>query len=175
MKVLNLRCSQLHCFEGWFASEDDFQSQLKRGLVECPVCAGSEIQKMPSAPRLNFGGHAAGQADRSERDTVQPAVAGSQVRSTNAESSALAGSGGLPNQPSASEHTAFLAALRQVMVTTEDVGQQFADEARRMHYGEAPARSIRGQATQREAMEMREEGIEVMVLPILPVSAETLQ
>ena len=87
----------------------------------------------------------------------------------------MASSGGLPNQPSASEHTAFLAALRQVMVTTEDVGQQFADEARRMHYGEAPARSIRGQATQREAMEMREEGIEVMVLPILPVSAETLQ
>ena len=61
------------------------------------------------------------------------------------------------------------------MVTTEDVGQQFADEARRMHYGEAPVRGIRGQATRREAMEMREEGIEVMALPILPVSAETLQ
>ena len=82
---------------------------------------------------------------------------------------------GLFSLPNAPEHAEFLAALRQVMATTEDVGPGFADEARRMHYGEAPARSIRGQASVRDALEMREEGIEIMALPILPASAETLQ
>lgn len=174
MKVLNLRCSRLHCFEGWFASENDFQSQLTRGLMECPVCADSEIQKMPSAPRLNFGGHAAGQAELSARDSAQPA-AGSQMQLDN-------GAGGSPaaaheplNRPGLAEQAAFLVALRRVMAATEDVGRRFVEEARRMHYGEVPARSIRGQASPREALEMREEGIEVMALPLLPGSAETLQ
>ena len=57
MKVLSLQCDHQHSFEGWFGSEDDFQSQLARGLVECPMCASKSIVKMPSAPRLNFGGH----------------------------------------------------------------------------------------------------------------------
>ena len=74
----------------------------------------------------------------------------------------------------AAEQTAFLAALRQVIATTEDLGRNFADEARRMHYKEIPARSIRGQASAREALEMREEGIEVMALPMLPAAAKTL-
>src|SRR3954470_20524662 len=56
MKVLNLQCAHQHSFEGWFASEDDFQSQLSRGLVECPMCADKSVQKLPSAPRLNLSG-----------------------------------------------------------------------------------------------------------------------
>jgi len=55
MKVLNLQCRQAHAFEGWFASEDDFQGQLGRGLVECPMCGDHEVSKLPSAPRLNLG------------------------------------------------------------------------------------------------------------------------
>lgn len=175
MKVLNLRCSRLHCFEGWFGSEDDFQSQLERDLVECPICANSDIQKMPSAPRLNFGGHAAGQANLPARASAMPAAAGSGVQLANEESSDSSVAVGRLNPPSASEQTAFRAALRQVLAATEDVGQQFAEEARRMHYGEAPARTIRGQASSREALEMREEGIEIMVLPFISASAETLQ
>ena len=53
MKVLNLRCANEHGFEGWFASEEDFQSQMLRGLVECPLCADTAIERLPSAPRLN--------------------------------------------------------------------------------------------------------------------------
>ena len=174
MKVLNLRCSRLHYFEGWFASENDFQSQLTRGLMECPVCADSEIQKMPSAPRLNFGGQAAAQAELSARDSVQPA-AGSQVQLDKGEGGGPAAAHDPLNRPGLAEQAAFLAVLRRVMAATEDVGRQFAEEARRMHYGEAPARSIRGQASPREALEMREEGIEVMALPLFPGSAETLQ
>jgi len=174
MKVLNLRCSRLHCFEGWFASENDFQSQLTRGLMECPVCADSEIQKMPSAPRLNFGAQAAGQAELSARDPAQPA-AGSQVQLDKGEGGGPAAVHEPLNRPGLAEQAAFLVALRQVMAATEDVGRRFVEEARRMHYGEAPARSIRGQASPREALEMREEGIEVMALPLLLGSAETLQ
>ena len=55
MKVLNLQCSHSHSFEGWFASENDFQSQLARGLVECPLCGDTHVSKMLTAPRLNLG------------------------------------------------------------------------------------------------------------------------
>jgi hypothetical protein len=55
MKVLDLQCAHLHTFEGWFASEDDFQDQLVRGLVSCPVCNDTAVVKLLSAPRLNLG------------------------------------------------------------------------------------------------------------------------
>ena len=55
MKVLDLKCAGQHVFEGWFASEDDFQSQLSRGLVQCPMCGDAAISKQLSAPRLNLG------------------------------------------------------------------------------------------------------------------------
>ena len=55
MKVLNLQCAHAHVFEGWFGSEEDFQGQLERGLVECPICGDTGVQKLPSAPRLNLG------------------------------------------------------------------------------------------------------------------------
>ena len=57
MKVLNLQCAQCHSFEGRFESKNDFQSQFARSRVECPLCAYNAVVKMPSAPRLNFGGH----------------------------------------------------------------------------------------------------------------------
>ncbi|TMH00761.1 MAG: DUF1178 family protein, partial [Betaproteobacteria bacterium] len=56
MKVLNLRCAHDHRFEGWFASDDDYQSQRERGLVECPLCGDAAVERLPSAPRLNLSG-----------------------------------------------------------------------------------------------------------------------
>ena len=172
MKVLNLRCSHQHSFEGWFASEDDFQSQLTRGLIECPLCADKGVQKLPSAPRLNFGGH----------QVPEMALANSrQARSiVSAEATAPGSPGGIltPDGVTDPQHFAqgmFLKALRQVLAHTEDVGHKFADEARRMHHGEVEARGIRGEASAREAVELMEEGIEVMPLPMLPMLKETLQ
>jgi hypothetical protein len=160
MKVLDLQCSHQHAFEGWFASEDDFQEQLTRGLVTCPLCADPAIQKMPSAPRLNLG-------------APLPAAAAS-AREPAAISSAGLASGAAP--PAATAGPAeFMKALREVMAATEDVGEHFADEARAMHYGEAQRRSIRGQASVREAVELLEEGIEVMPLPLPAAAKETLQ
>ena len=165
MKVLNLQCSHQHSFEGWFGSEDDYQSQLARGLVECPICSDNSVHKMPSAPRLNLGVHQAPphqvlMPTEPPRQTSAPAAAPSET--------AQAGT-------SQFEQAAFLRALRHVVANTEDVGDQFADQARAMHYGDAEARSIRGQASAREAVELLQEGIDVMPLLLPAALKETLQ
>lgn len=167
MKVLNLQCAHQHSFEGWFASEDDFQSQLTRGLVECPMCSDKVVQKMPSAPRLNLGGHAAPAAASSTSSEAAPgAAASTAVAPVQADANTVM-------NPAA--QAAFLKALRQVMANTEDVGNRFAEEARRMHYGDTEARNIRGQASMKETVELLEEGIEVMPLPLPAALKETLQ
>ncbi len=159
MKVLNLQCSHQHAFEGWFASEDDFQGQLARGLVTCPLCADPDIQKMPSAPRLNLSA-----------TTCAPSVSREvSVPVADSGSQQVVAPGGQAGQAE------FLRALRHVLANTEDVGGRFADEARAMHYGDAEQRSIRGQASRAEAIELIEEGIEVMPLPLPAAVKETLQ
>jgi len=136
MKVLNLQCSHRHAFEGWFASEDEFQSQLGRGLVECPLCGDNGITKMLSAPRLNLG-------------AVEP-----QPRQQ------------VVSMPDVSLQAAWLKMMRHVLANTEDVGERFAEEARSIHYGEAEERGIRGQASREETEALLEEGIGVLPLPI---------
>ena len=145
MKVLNLQCSQQHSFEGWFASEDDFQGQLERGQVECPLCGDSAVKKMLSAPRLNLGA-----AQPPPRQEVMTA-------------------------PDASMQAAWLKMVRHVMAHTEDVGARFPEEARRIHYGESEERGIRGQASREETEALMEEGIGVLPLPIPKGLKETLQ
>jgi hypothetical protein len=137
MKVLSLQCSQAHGFEGWFASEDDFQGQLARGLVECPLCGDRQVTKLPSAPRLNLG-------------AAEPAAPKQEVVST----------------PNPKLQAAWMELVKQVMAHTEDVGERFAEEARKIHYGESEERGIRGQATREETQELLEEGIGVLPLPI---------
>ncbi|MDF1483974.1 DUF1178 family protein [Ramlibacter sp. H39-3-26] len=139
MKVLNLRCAHQHTFEGWFASEEDFQSQCARGLVECPLCGDTAIAKLPSAPRLNLRG-------------AEPAATASDVPQPSADMRAAL-------------QAAWLAAARRAAAQAEDVGERFAEEARRIHYGEVPERGIRGRATAAQAVELVEEGIDVMPLP----------
>lgn len=141
MKVLNLQCRHAHGFEGWFASEDDFQAQLARGLVECPVCGDAEVAKLPSAPRLNLGAS----------EPAAPAAAKQEVMNA---------------APNAQLQAAWMQLVRQVMANTEDVGERFAEEARKIHYGESEDRGIRGQASREETQELLEEGISVLPLPI---------
>jgi hypothetical protein len=171
MKVLNLQCSQQHSFEGWFGSEDDFQSQLARGLVECPMCADKSVVKMPSAPRLNFGGHSPPSAHdvASTQAPSGPSGTGPSTELTTAADQPA------QSPPSPEQQAAFLNAVRHVLANTEDVGDRFANQARAMHYGDAEPRSIRGQTTQREAVELIEEGIDVMALPMPAALKETLQ
>ena len=162
MKVLNLQCQQAHGFEGWFASEDDFQSQRERGLVTCPLCGDAHIVKLPSAPRLNLG------ASRPEPSpNAQPAAAES-INAPSLLPAEVTAPAPAPMPASLQQfQAALMHAVRHVMANTEDVGTQFADEARKMHYGETQERGIRGQVTREETEALLDEGIEVMALPML--------
>ena len=160
MKVLNLQCQQAHGFEGWFASEDDFQSQRERGLVSCPLCGDAQIAKLPSAPRLNLG------ASRAE---VAPAPSAATTQASGASPAPSTEVVTAEPLPAALQQmqAAFMHAVRHVMAHTEDVGTQFADEARKMHYGETPERGIRGQVTREETEALLDEGIEILPLPLV--------
>ena len=154
MKVFDLQCSARHSFEGWFGSEADFVDQLARKLVQCPVCGDEQLEKMLSAPRLNLGRTQAPQTESA--DAPAPALASS----TPANEVALASL-----QTEATQ--ALLRLAKAMLEQTQDVGSQFAEEARKIHYGESEARAIRGLATPQQTRELLEEGVQVMpfVLP----------
>lgn len=143
MKVLDLQCDASHVFEGWFASEEDYACQQTRGLLECPLCASKTVHKRLSAPRLNLGASEPAAPVPSEQP--QSVVAGPETQALQA---------------------AFLQMARQIVAQTEDVGERFADEARKIHYGESEERGIRGQASPEQTRELIEEGIAVMPLPL---------
>ena len=164
MKVLDLQCRQGHVFEGWFGSEDDFQGQKQRGLVQCPLCTDDHIEKRLSAPRLNLGARAPAAAEAAAPAHLT-ATAGAQGPTSSSDAAML---------PPALQ-AAWLALARKVVANTEDVGERFAQEARRMHHGEVEERAIRGKATPDEAVQLLEEGISVMPLPLPVAAKETLQ
>ena len=150
MKVLDLRCGVGHGFEGWFASEDDYGSQRERGLLDCPVCGNAEVTRLPSAPRLNLSGARAPESAPAQAPVAAPAAA------TGATELALHGNAAT---------TRFIEAVAELLKNTQDVGPRFAEEARRIHYGESEAKAIRGQATPEEREALADEGIEVFTLP----------
>lgn len=150
MKVLNLRCGAHHLFEGWFGSETEFQDQHARGLVSCPMCGDTAIEKMPSAPRLNLG------ATSNDAPSTAPSA---QAAGGQAMSQAV--------------QARLWRAMRDALAQAEDVGERFADEARRMHQGETASRQIRGRASMQDTLALLDEGVPVLPLP--PSLKETLQ
>jgi hypothetical protein len=146
MIVFDLACAHGHPFEGWFDSADAYADQRARELVRCPVCDDAAIDKRLSA-RVSTG------------KAMAPSPA--KPPQTAAAADAVAG---LPPQ--------ILAKLREIVRNTENVGDRFAEEARKIHYDEVPPRAIRGQATPDEAKELRDEGIDFASLPP-SITAET--
>ena len=153
MKVLDLRCAAGHTFEGWFASEDDYGSQRERGLLDCPVCGNAEVARLPSAPRLNLSG---------AREPAQAPARGGEAAGA-ASATAPAPAVDMALQGDAVQR--FVEAVAELLNSTEDVGTRFAEEARRIHYGESQAKAIRGQASVQEREALADEGIEVFTLP----------
>lgn len=149
MIVLNLQCDNGHHFESWFASGDVFRDQQARGLVQCPYCQTSSVTQLPSAPYVRRGGMAIKQ-DHDISEAVDP-------------SGSTAASPPQFMQPQAAQE--FFQALATMARQAENVGDRLPEEARRIHYQEAPARNIRGIATLEETRELLDEGI--MVLPAL--------
>ncbi|MUO79451.1 DUF1178 family protein [Agrobacterium vitis] len=134
----SLICDQAHEFEGWFAQSDDFDRQKASGFLTCPVCASASISKSLMAPMVSTA--------RSKEERQKVAY-------------------------DAAQREAFVKlkeAVATVRANSEDVGERFPEEARKIHYGEADARGIIGNASPDEARALIEEGIEIAPLPVLP-------
>ncbi|MDX9844732.1 MAG: DUF1178 family protein [Aquabacterium sp.] len=172
MLVVDLHCAHGHHFEGWFASSDDLASQQARGLVTCPVCGDQEVVRRPSAPRLNVS-HLKSEdlppaGRRARAHPVAPDVAAPVSGAGGVPATRAGGDEASQNAEAALQalQAAYLQVVRHVVTQTEDVGERFAEEARSIHHGDAPERPIRGQTSPEEREALREEGIEVLSLPI---------
>ncbi|MFZ4378634.1 MAG: DUF1178 family protein [Polynucleobacter sp.] len=161
MKVYNLACPLDHRFEGWFASEEDCLAQQDKGMLACPVCDSIDITRMPSAPHI------------AKSSSTELTVSKADNSSLSGDVIALTGND--HSQLEAQVQAAFLKGMRDLMGRSEDVGNTFAEEARKIHYKEAPERSIRGQTSLDEAEALRDEGIDVMAIPLIPAFKNTLQ
>ncbi|MDB5927950.1 MAG: hypothetical protein JWN13_6886 [Betaproteobacteria bacterium] len=142
MIVYNLGCANDHSFEGWFSSADDFERQTTSKLLSCPLCGNARIGRLPHAPYVSTP------AER----PAEPAPTAK----------------GVPHQYSNVGAELLAKLVDKVIESTVDVGRAFPEEARKIHYREAPERHIRGVASSKEVEALREEGIEVVALPVPP-------
>jgi len=144
MIIYDLCCDSQHRFEGWFRSAEDFESQLERHLVSCPQCDSEVVRRVPSAVAISSSSPREGSESMPPQQSVTAAM------------------------PAGSQALALYRQLANIMMTmSEDVGSTFAEEARRIHYKEAPERPIRGQTTGEEYEALQEEGIGVIRLPAI--------
>lgn len=149
MKVLNLECGHGHVFEGWFASEEDFVSQHSQAQLQCPLCGDATVTKRLSAPHVLRSG---------KRGTGDVPIASNSADSQVSDVTVK-----------------WMSVARQIVAQTSDVGSNFAEEARKIHYGEAPERGIRGTATFKETQALLEEGVSVLPFPLPLALKEPLQ
>ncbi|MFC7332710.1 DUF1178 family protein [Rhodocista pekingensis] len=157
MILYQLQCSAGHSFEGWFRSGAAYDQQAAAGEVCCPVCGDRGISKAPMAPSITKG---------RGRDTAATPAGVPEVAPE-----AAPGTGGTPAAASApmAELMQQLRALRRHVEANADyVGDRFAEEARRIHYGEVESRAIYGEASPQQAEELREEGVAVSRIPWVP-------
>ena len=160
LKVFDLQCSNSHVFEGWFGSHEDYDSQQARGLVTCPVCQSDTITKRLSAPRLNVGHFTESQIAAESSTATSQSSSPEVFAAIQHAQSVVAASPEL-----AQIQAAVLIQMREFIRKTENVGDRFADEARKIHDGETEVRPIRGTATQEERESLAEDGIAVVALP----------
>lgn len=146
MIVYDLGCGNDHRFEGWFASADDYKQQSGSKLLTCPLCGDERIARVPHASYVGTGS-----AERSA-ETPPPGRSGRS----------------LPHHYANLGAELLANVIDKVLENTEDVGRAFPEEARKIHYREAPERHIRGTASNKEVEALRDEGIEVVALPVPP-------
>jgi len=140
MIVFELGCENRHRFEGWFASNEDFERQVGSKLVACPLCGNANVARVPHAAHIRTGGK--------ERPPRTDAAPSGEQQYANVGGDLVA------------------KVVEHIINNTEDVGSAFPEEARKIHYREAPERGIRGTASRDEVDSLRDEGIEVVALPV---------
>lgn len=146
MIIYDLNCDNNHQFEGWFQNASAFESQLEGKLVCCPKCDSHKVRRVPSAVMIS--GH---HSELKETSSVQSSSSGSTaLMPVGAQAMAI-----------------YRQLIDAIAKQSEDVGTSFAEEARKIHNNEAPERPIRGEATVDECEALRDEGINVLQLPLL--------
>lgn len=149
MICYTLKCGASHDFDSWFRSSEAFDQLRAAAQIACPVCGSADIQKSLMAP------------------SVRPARKGSTPPPLEKPTTVLPGPGAL-SQPGSAVEQAFAAMRREVQANSDYVGLNFAAEARRIHDGATPARSIYGEAKPEEARQLIEDGVQVSPLPFMP-------
>ena len=138
----NLKCENSHIFEAWFKNSSAYDEQCEKGIISCAICGSSSVEKAPMAPSVPRKGN------NRKTETVAKETAGQMA--------------------------AAMTALREIRKTVEEncdyVGEKFAEEARKIHYGEVEERGIYGEATEEERSELEEEGVELATIPWVPSS-----
>ena len=133
----SLHCDQAHEFEGWFRSGEDYETQRKRGFVECPECGSHKVDKALMAPAVSTS---------RKQEKVALAMGAEQKRMM-----------------------AEIKAISEKMKEGADyVGDKFAEEARKIHFGEADARGIYGEASSDEVKGLADDGVPFMPIPVIP-------
>jgi len=157
----SLQCERRHEFEIWFKNSADYDSQSKRGLVTCPACGSTKVEKALMTPSLGAG-----------TKKRKAAAAPEAVPPVSAQSTPAGGETKTPVAMVSPQEREFRAKLRELRdhltKNAENVGGKFPEEARKMHYGEIEHRSIYGEASPQEAKDLADEGIEFHPLPVLP-------
>ena len=155
MILYRLRCSKHHEFESWFRSSDAYDRQAARKLIACPRCGDDKVERALMAPRIAKGGAKAKAAMLADVPATEPAAPANAMHAM------------VPDMPAE-----MRAALQQMRKKVEEncdyVGEKFAEEARKIHYGETRSRAIYGEASDGEAEALNEEGIEFNRIPWLP-------
>ncbi|HYB57120.1 MAG TPA: DUF1178 family protein [Alphaproteobacteria bacterium] len=152
MIVYSLNCAKHHTFEAWFRDSASYEAQASRRAVLCPECGSTKVSKAPMAPRLARGPRAEGEpAERPAEAQTTPAPAAKES----------------PGGPALMAQKALKALMRQIEANCEYVGERFAEEARKIHYGEVKRRDIYGEAKDEEAEALTEEGVEFHRIPWL--------
>lgn len=147
MILFDLKCSQGHRFEGWFRNGAAYEAQAAAQAITCPICGDAQIDKAPMAPSIAKGGR----GNREREEAAPPPAIPDETTLAQAE---------------------ILRQLRELRSEVEKnadyVGDRFAEEARKIHYGEVEGRAIYGETSSEQAEALREEGVPIARIPWLP-------
>ena len=158
-----LICDKSHEFEGWFGDSAAFESQQESGFLTCPVCGSADMRRALMAP--NLASPKTRKTDLAEQQPSAQPEPQPQPQAPQQASAALPPAAARKMQELMSEMRALQTKIRE---ECRDVGNDFAEEARKIHYGEVEPEGIYGQATAEEREALDEEGIEIMDMPWLP-------
>ncbi len=170
MILYDLRCRRGHVFEAWFRDSAAYAEQVEAGEVGCPTCGSKKVEKAPMAPRLakgglSKGGAETGEAQRAEAHSTETERAEAQTAETQ---TAETGTAKAETAKAAEAMRALRGLRRKVEDNFDYVGNAFAEEARKIHYGESDAHNIYGETSDEEAKELRDEGVAFTRIPWAP-------